>query len=74
MSGFHGKIAWKRTSVSTGIFQESSGRLVPVKQLNLRGDEQADLTVHGGPYKAVYGYPSEHYPFWRKNFREADLS
>ena len=37
-----------------------------LRTLNLDGDRQADLSVHGGPYKAVYGYPSEHYEFWRQ--------
>ena len=36
-----------------------------VGPLGLAGDEQADLSVHGGPGKAVYAYPSEHYPFWQ---------
>src|SRR5215210_7118610 len=40
------------------------GRL-QVVPLGLEGDEQADLRVHGGPGKAVYAYPSEHYPFWQ---------
>jgi len=66
-------VSWKGTSVSTGIFKSAVEGSVPVKTLNLRGDEQADLTVHGGPYKAVYGYPSEHYPSWRKELRQADL-
>ena len=45
---------------------------VRVNRLNLAGDKQSDLTVHGGPDKAVYAYPSEHYPYWREscpNFR-----
>ncbi|MGO9087955.1 MAG: MOSC domain-containing protein [Candidatus Sulfotelmatobacter sp.] len=37
-----------------------------MRTLNLDGDRQADLSVHGGPFKAVYGYPSEHYAFWRR--------
>jgi MOSC domain-containing protein YiiM len=41
--------------------------------LNLDGDRQADLTVHGGPNKAVYGYPSEHYPVWRKELLGVNL-
>ena len=41
--------------------------------LNLDGDRQADLTVHGGPYKAVYAYPSEHYDFWKREFPAMDL-
>jgi MOSC domain-containing protein YiiM len=36
-----------------------------VNQSGLAGDEQADLSVHGGPSKAIYAYPSEHYPFWQ---------
>ena len=44
-----------------------------MRQLNLDGDRQADLTVHGGRYKAVYAYPSEHYPFWRQELPDMDL-
>lgn len=39
---------------------------VTVNPLGLDGDEQADLSVHGGLSKAVYAYPSEHYPYWRE--------
>jgi MOSC domain-containing protein YiiM len=67
-------VSWKGTTVSTGIYKSAVEGSVPVKTLNLRGAQQADLTVHGGPYKAVYGYPSEHYPFWRKELPQADLS
>ncbi len=42
--------------------------------LNVEGDEQSDLSVHGGAHKAVYAYPSEHYPFWREEVPELDLS
>ena len=41
--------------------------------MNLDGDRQADLTVHGGRNKAVYAYPSEHYVFWRREFPKMDL-
>jgi MOSC domain-containing protein YiiM len=47
---------------------------VRVATLNLKGDEQSDLTVHGGVHKAVYVYPSEHYKFWRKEIPGVDLS
>ena len=57
--------AWQGISVSTAIFKEPVLGPVSIKRLNLDGDRQADLTVHGGPYKAVYGYPSEHYEYWR---------
>jgi len=59
--------------VSTGIFKEPvTGRLM-LRTLNLDGDRQADLTVHGGPEKAVYVYPSEHYGFWKQELPEMDL-
>ena len=50
--------------VSTGIFKKPVGRRLMLRRLNLDGDQQADLSVHGGPDKAVYAYPSEHYEFW----------
>src|SRR5207249_2315365 len=50
-----------------------SGR-IRVSRLNLEGDRQSDLTVHGGPDKAVYIYPAEHYAFWRAELPGADLS
>jgi MOSC domain-containing protein YiiM len=55
-------------AVETGIFKEPVEGRVMVRALNLDGDRQADLTVHGGPDKAVYAYPSEHYDYWRKEF------
>src|SRR5881409_4010396 len=59
--------------VSTGIFKEPiAGRLM-MRTLNLDGDQQADLSVHGGPDKAVYVYPSEHYPLWRQELPDAEL-
>ena len=53
-------------TVSTGIFKEPVEGPVRVSGVNLEGDGQADLTVHGGPDKAVYVYPAEHYPYWRE--------
>ena len=44
-----------------------------MRTLNLDGDRQADLSVHGGPSKAVYVYPAEHYEFWKREFPEMDL-
>lgn len=61
-------------SINTGIFKEPVSGAVTLRTLNLDGDRQADLSVHGGPYKAVYGYPSEHYEFWRGELPEASLS
>lgn len=59
--------------VSTGIFKDPVAGRVMLRTLNLDGDRQADLTVHGGPQKAVYAYPSEHYPFWKRELPEMEL-
>ena len=60
-------------TINTGIFKSPvSGRVV-LRTLNHDGDCQADLTVHGGPYKAVYAYPSEHYEYWREELPDMDL-
>lgn len=59
--------------VSTGIFKEPVAGRVMMRTLNLDGDRQADLTVHGGPEKAVYAYPSEHYGFWKQELPDMDL-
>ncbi|MGZ3486328.1 MAG: MOSC domain-containing protein [Isosphaeraceae bacterium] len=58
-------VVWQGRTVRTGIFKEPVAGPVPLRRHNLDGDAQADLTVHGGPDKAVYAYPSEHYPAWR---------
>ena len=61
------RLATYRTqTVNTGIYKEPVTGPVRLRTLNLDGDRQADLAVHGGPNKAVYGYPSEHYEFWRQ--------
>ena len=59
--------------VSTGIFKEPIDGRVMLRTLNLDGDRQADLSVHGGPDKAVYVYPSEHYLFWKHELPEMEL-
>ncbi|MGH9746810.1 MAG: MOSC domain-containing protein [Candidatus Acidiferrales bacterium] len=59
-------VVWKGHEVRTGIFKEPVEGPVMMRRLNLDGDRQADLTVHGGPAKAVYAYPSEHYPLWKE--------
>jgi MOSC domain-containing protein YiiM len=59
--------------VSTGIFKEPITERVMMRTLNLDGDRQADLSVHGGPSKAVYVYPAEHYDFWKRELPEMDL-
>lgn len=67
-------VLYKGQSISTGIFKRPVSGAVMLRTLNLDGDQQSDLSVHGGLYKAVYGYPSEHYAFWREELPEADLS
>lgn len=59
--------------VSTGIFKKPVAGRVMMRTLNLDGDRQADLSVHGGPNKAVYVYPSEHYDFWKQELPDMDL-
>jgi len=59
--------------VTTGIFKEPVTGRVALRTLNLDGDRQADLTVHGGEYKAVYCYPLEHYAYWKKELPGREL-
>jgi MOSC domain-containing protein YiiM len=58
-------VEWNDQIVSTGIFKIPVEGRVMLRTLNLDGDRQADLTVHGGPTKAAYVYPAEHYRYWR---------
>lgn len=53
--------------VPSGFVKTTVDGPVEVRPLGLRGDAQADLTVHGGPDKAVYFYPAEHYPRWSRD-------
>jgi len=66
-------VIWKGRTVITGIFKEPVAGRIAIKRLNIEGDRQADLTVHGGYEKAVYAYPAEYYTFWREQFPEMDL-
>lgn len=59
------QIQWQGKDVTTAIFKEPVEGPHMLRTLNLDGDQQADLTVHGGRNKAVYAYPVEHYPFWQ---------
>jgi MOSC domain-containing protein YiiM len=61
-------------SVSTGIFKEPVEGRLELRTLNLDGDAQADLTVHGGPEKALYTYASEHYGWWRKTMPDVEFT
>jgi MOSC domain-containing protein YiiM len=68
------RISWRGKTVSSGIFKEPVKGPVMVRKLNLDGDKQADLSVHGGVTKAVYAYPAEHYEFWAKELPDVRLS
>ncbi|MCC6134121.1 MAG: MOSC domain-containing protein [Gammaproteobacteria bacterium] len=61
-------------TVLSGIGKRTVEGPIVVNQLGLDGDEQADLTVHGGLSKAIYAYPAEHYPFWREQRLTLGLS
>ena len=71
--GLPREVSWQGGTVTTGIFKQPVAGRVRVRQLNLDGDRQADLDVHGGPSKAVYVYPSEHYPYWRDKFPDIEM-
>ena len=71
--GLPREVTWHGTSVSTGIFKEPVTGRIALRKLNLEGDGQADLTVHGGEYKAVYCYLLEHYDYWRKELPDREL-
>lgn len=60
--------------VMTAIGKRAASGPVDVHRLGLGGDEQADLSVHGGLGKAVYAYPSEHYPFWQTVRAQANVA
>jgi MOSC domain-containing protein YiiM len=67
------EIFWDDRVVLTSIYKQPVSGPVAVRTLNLDGDEQADLKVHGGRDKAVYAYPSEHYDFWRNELSIDEL-
>jgi len=72
--GLPREIEWHGKIVRTSIFKEPVAGRVRVSRLNVEGDQQSDLTVHGGPDKAVYAYPSDHCPFSRKELPDMDLA
>ncbi len=71
--GLPREVVYKGKTVKTGIFKEPVAGRIRLRTLNLEGDKQADLSVHGGPSKAVYVYPSEHYGYWRQELPGMDL-
>ena len=71
--GLPREVQWHGQLVTTGIFKIPTSSRIRLRKLNLDGDRQADLTVHGGEYKAVYCYPVEHYDDWREKLPGRDL-
>src|SRR5579863_3914007 len=71
--GLPREVAWRGGRVTTGIFKDPVRGRVSLRRLNLDGDRQADLTVHGGADKAVYAYPGEHYSYWRRELADMEL-
>ncbi len=71
--GLPREVMWHGRMVTTGIFKEPVAGRVALRTLNLDGDGQADLSVHGGEYKAVYCYPVAHYGYWKKELAGREL-
>jgi MOSC domain-containing protein YiiM len=72
-TGLPREVSWHERMVSTAIFKEPARRRVALRKLNLDGDRQADLTVHGGEHKAVYCYSLAHYDYWKKELPGREL-
>lgn len=65
-TGLPREVTWRGKRTITGIYKQPVEGRVVLRKLNLDGDQQADLTVHGGEYKAVYCYPLIHYDYWSR--------
>jgi MOSC domain-containing protein YiiM len=72
-TGLPREVSWHGRMVTTGIFKEPVKGRVALRKLNLDGDRQADLTVHGGEHKAVYCYSLAHYDYWKKELPGREL-
>jgi MOSC domain-containing protein YiiM len=72
-TGFPREVMWHGRSVTTAIFKEPAEGRVALRKLNLEGDRQADLSVHGGEHKAVYCCPLAHYDYWKRELPGRDL-
>ena len=66
-------VQYAGAEITTSIFKTPVNKRIPLHPLNLEGDKQADLSVHGGRDKTVYAYPSEHYPYWKMELPGVDL-
>ena len=71
--GLPRQVRFQGELVTTGIFKKPVQGSVRLRKLNLEGDKQADLKVHGGVDKAVYAYAGEHYDYWRQELPDMSL-
>ena len=72
-TGLPREVTWRGRKVITAIYKQPVEGHVALRKLNLDGDRQADLSVHGGAYKAVYCYPLAHYDYWKKELPAREL-
>ena len=72
-TGLPRDVAWRGRKVLTAIYKEQVHSRIALRKLNLDGDRQADLSVHGGEYKAVYCYPLVHYEYWKRELPGREL-
>lgn len=72
-AGLPREVTWRGTKVTTGIYKEPVHGRTALRKLNLDGDRQADLSAHGGEYKAVYCYPLAHYEYWKRELAGPEL-
>src|SRR5260370_36312356 len=73
-TGIPREVKWHGRMVTTAIFKEPVKERMALGKLNLDGDRQADLTVHGGEHKAVYCYSLAHYDYWKRELPGRGLS
>lgn len=67
-------VPWQGKIITTAIFKTPIQGIIRLRCINLDGDQQADLSVHGGTHKAVYAYPSEHYEYWKNQLPDKNFT
>jgi len=72
-TGLPREVTWRGREVTTAIYKQPVEGRVALRRLNLDGDRQADLSVHGGEHKAVYCYPIAHYDYWKRELPGREL-
>ena len=72
-TGLPREVPWHGKTVTTAIYKEPVAGRVALRKLNLDGDRQADLTMHGGEHKAVYCYSLSHYDYWKRELSGQEL-